>query len=115
MGEREVLVDGETLVIDGSHLGTGPVSAILQWSLIREIADRLPRVTVGRDGPDISVIAFDLRVELLGEPMALELTKGMTIELSSYQPLTEGADVLRRHVVEVLRDAIIEQAYRPPS
>lgn len=115
MSERELLVDGEVLLIDGAQLGLGKVSAALQWSLSRTISDRLPTVVVNSSGVDLSTIAFDLRIELLGEPIALELTRGMTIELLSYQPLTEGAEVLRLHVVDVLLAAILDHAYHPPQ
>lgn len=115
MSEPELLVDGEALIIDGSHLGLGEVSAALQWSLSRTISDRLPTVVANSSAADLSTIAFDLRIELLGEPIALELTKGMTVELLSYQPLTEGTEVLRLHVVDVLLTAILDHAYRPPQ
>ena len=110
------LVVGETLVIDGSDHGWPGTSAALQWRVTRRINHRLPRVTTDDNGgPDLGTIAFDLRFELLGEPMACELSRGMEIELLSYQRLTGSDDRLRAVAANHVRDRVLELAYRPPT
>lgn len=111
----ETFVDNETLVVTGESFGQPETSAALQWSLKRTINDRAPTINVVSNGADASIIAFDLRVDLLSDPTVADITRGMEIELASYQPLSGQAPKLRSEVTRQLLEQIIDFAYQPPK
>jgi len=111
----ETFIDNVTLVVTGESFGQPETSAALQWSLKRTISDRPPTINVLSDGADASIIAFDLRVDLLSDPTITEITRGMEIELASYQPLSGQTPQLRAEVTRQLFEQIIDFAYQPPK
>ena len=113
MGDE--VVTSETLVLDGSDHGWPGASAALEWRATRRINNRLPRVSSGGSTGDVETIAFDVRFELLGDPMACELSRGIEIELLSYQRLSGHDDRLRSVAARHVCDRVLELAYQVPS
>lgn len=107
----EVLVDNETVIIDGEQFGLSESSAVLQWSLHRSMDRRLALVSSSSAGSDASIIAFDLRIDLMADNVSLELTRGMIIEISSYQALSGDQVGLRARIAEHLRGRVLEHAF----
>ncbi len=107
----EVLVDNETVVIDGEEFGLPDSSAVLQWSLHRSLDRRLALVSTSSAGTDASIIAFDLRIDLLADNVSLELTRGMIIEITSYQALSGDQVGLRAQIAEHLRTRVLNHAF----
>ncbi len=111
----EVLVDNETLVIDGNQMGCSDSAALLSWSLRRSLDRRLALVDTPNGGADASIIAFDLRIDLLADTVWLELTRGMEIDISGYEPLAGSPAPLRANVARLLRSRVLDHAYRLPQ
>ncbi len=111
----EVLVDNETLVIDGNEFGYDDSAALLSWSLRRSHDRRLAQVETSNGGSDASIIAFDLRIDLLADTVWLELTRGMTIDIVAYQPLSGSPIPLRTRIARLLRTRVLDHAYRLPQ
>lgn len=118
MVEREVLVDNDLQVVSlDDDRSTDQGTAMLSWSLLREVGDR--RLRVEATGPEPDTIAFDLRVDLLTDPVGYELTRGMVVQLHSYRTVesvgSAAACRLRSEVAGRLRREILDRAYTPPQ
>jgi len=111
----EVLVDNETLLIDGSVLGCEGSSAVLSWSLRHSDDRRLAQVVTPRGGFDAAIIAFDLRIDLLTDAISLESTRGMAIDITEYQPLLGARVPLRAKVARFLQSRLLDHASRLPQ
>lgn len=111
----QVLVDNETLIIDGNEMGCDNSAALLSWSLRRSHDRRLAQVGTPNGGFDAAIIAFDLRIDLLADTVWLELTRGMEIDIQGYEPLTGSRIPLRASIARLLRSRVLDHTYRLPQ
>ena len=111
----EVLIDNETVVVDGNEFGFDDSSALLSWSLRRSLDRRLAQVDTPNGGADASIIAFDLRIDLLADTVSLELTRGMEIAIHGYETLTGDSVPLRAKIAEFLRSRVLDHAFSLPK
>ena len=111
----EVLVDNETLVIDGNEFGCDDSAALLSWSLRRSQERRLAQVETPNGGSDASIIALDLRIDLLADTICLEMTRGMEIDIAGYEPLVGAPVPLRVGVARLLRSKMLDFACGLPQ
>lgn len=112
----ETLVDNELTV---ARLGeeSHTAHAMYAWSLSRRSGSTIFQVEA--TGAASSIIANDLRFEILTDPVNLEVTRGVTLTIHHYQTVETGDSVvdatLRRQVTTALHHAVIENCYRLPQ
>ena len=111
----ELLVDNETLMVDGNEFGFENSSALLSWSLRRSYDRRLAQVSTPNGGSDASIIAFDLRIDLLHDSVSLELTRGMEIDITGYQTLAGAKVPLRAKIARIIRARVLDHAFSVPK
>ncbi len=111
----EVLVDNETLIVDGNEMGCDDSAALLSWSLRRSHDRRLAQVDTPNGGSDAAIIAFDLRIDLMADTVWLELTRGMEIDIAGYEPLAGSRVPLRATIARLVRSRLLDHAYRLPQ
>ena len=111
----EVLVDNETLMVDGNEFGFTDSSALLSWSLRRSYDRKLAQVGTPNGGPNECIIAFDLRIDLLEDTVSLELTRGMEIVISDYEPLSGPLIPLRAKIARIIRARVLDYAFSLPK
>jgi len=111
----EVLVENETLMVDGNEFGFTNSSALLSWSLRRSYDRRLAQVGTPNGGSDESIIAFDLRIDLLEDTVSLELTRGMEIVIEDYQPMSGASVPLRAKIARIIRARVLDHAFSLPK
>lgn len=111
----EVLVDNETLIVDGNEMGCDDSAALLSWSLRRTHDRRLAQVDTPNGGSDAAIIAFDLRIDLMADTIWLELTRGMEIDIAGYEPLAGSRVPLRATIAGLVRSRLLDHAYRLPQ
>jgi len=100
----DAIVLNETLIVSEAQAGA-EASAAVRWSLLRSTTDResLVHVTVD-DSADAnaSVIATDVRVELLGDDLYGRLTRGVEVVLHDYEVLAGPPEWLRSSAGQAL-------------
>jgi len=111
----EVLVDNETLMVDGNEFGCPDSSAVLSWSLRRSYDRRLAQVATPNGGSDARLIAFDLRIDLLHDDVSLELTRGMEIDITGYAPIQGSSVPLRTIIARFIRARALDHAFAMPK
>jgi hypothetical protein len=111
----EVLVDNETLMVDGTEFGHPDSSALLSWSLRRSFDRRLAQVGTPNGGSHASIIAFDLRIDLLDDTISLELTRGMEIDITGYEPIQGPPVPLRAKIARIIRARVLDHAFSLPK
>lgn len=111
----DAIVLNETLVVS-EDWNDGQASAAVRWSLLRSTAAATPFVTVttDTDDPHISVVAADIRIELLGDDLYNRLTRGVEVVLHDYEVLAGPAEWLRRAAGQALVQEIAGHAITWP-
>lgn len=114
--DPEQLVSNELLVVDLAER-YGTASALLSWSMTRAVGSTALRVVA--TGDEASIVAGDLRFELLTDPVSHELTRGVTVVLHNYESVESSSGtakaMLRRKATSLLTQQVIEHCYRVPE
>lgn len=75
--------------------------------------------SVDANGAESSIVAGDLRFEILTDPIHYELTRGVTVTIHQYDVMESADSVararLRREVTSTIHRAVIDNCYRLPS
>ncbi len=112
----ETLVDNEVAVAELAEEWRN-AHAVYSWSLSRRAGSSM--FSVKAEGPTPSIIANDLRFEILTDPVNLEVTRGVSLTIHHYQTMDTSDSVvdaaLRRQVTEALHHAVIENCFRLPE
>lgn len=113
--ETAAVVLNETLVVSDDWNGS-PASAAVRWSLLRSSIKTDAFVTVASKHADVhtSVIAADVRVELISDDLYNRLTRGVEIVLHDYEVLAGPAELLRQSAGKALVDEIAGHAITWP-
>ncbi len=111
----EKLVDAE-LAIASLNEPAGRAQVAYTWSMTRQASSQA--FSVEADGDESSIVAGDLRFEILTDPVHFELTRGVTVTIHQYDTI-EATDStaqakLRRTITTSLQTAVIDNCFRLP-